>query len=154
METALVKWLLGTTLGKTVLVGAILGILGAIGYMAFRAYISKVEEVSRLETQMKEKTEEHNRTVKQHTDYVANVQKAIADDAREKDELRADMHVLMEKNHELSRILAEHNLAHLAAVKPNLVERRINNATERVFRELEEATSSAGVLATSTDTGR
>lgn len=47
-----------------------------------------------------------------------------------------------EKNlQNLRSILAEHDLEFLALNKPNLIEERINNATKKIFTDLERVTS-------------
>ena len=45
-------------------------------------------------------------------------------------------------NTELQRKLNDHNLTKLSSKKPGLIEKRINDATSKIFRELEEITSS------------
>ncbi|MCK5307051.1 MAG: hypothetical protein KAJ73_00430 [Zetaproteobacteria bacterium] len=45
-----------------------------------------------------------------------------------------------EKANELEKVLGKHNLGSLAQTKPGLVERVINDGTNRVFRELEDVT--------------
>lgn len=44
-------------------------------------------------------------------------------------------------NTELQRKLNDHNLTKLSSKKPGLIEKRINDATSKIFRELEEITS-------------
>ena len=44
-------------------------------------------------------------------------------------------------NTELQRKLNDHNLTKLSSKKPGLIEKRINEATSKIFRELEEITS-------------
>ena len=44
-------------------------------------------------------------------------------------------------NTELQSKLHDHNLTKLSSKKPGLIEKRINDATSKIFRELEEITS-------------
>ena len=46
-----------------------------------------------------------------------------------------------EYNTDLQRKLNDHNLTKLSSKKPGLIEKRINDATSKIFRELEEITS-------------
>ena len=48
-----------------------------------------------------------------------------------------------EYNTDLQRKLNDHNLTKLSSKKPGLIEKRINDATSKIFKELEEITSSS-----------
>ena len=44
---------------------------------------------------------------------------------------------------DLQRKLNDHNLTKLSSKKPGLIEKRVNDATSKIFKELEEITSSS-----------
>jgi len=48
-----------------------------------------------------------------------------------------------EYNTDLQRKLNDHNLTKLSSKKPGLIEKRVNDATSKIFKELEEITSSS-----------
>jgi len=48
-----------------------------------------------------------------------------------------------EYNTDLQRNLNDHNLTKLSSKKPGLIEKRVNDATSKIFKELEEITSSS-----------
>ena len=48
-----------------------------------------------------------------------------------------------EYNIDLQRKLNDHNLTKLSSKKPGLIEKRVNDATSKIFKELEEITSSS-----------
>ena len=48
-----------------------------------------------------------------------------------------------EYNTDLQRKLNDHNLTKLSSKKPGLIEKRINDATSKIFKELEEITASS-----------
>ncbi len=41
----------------------------------------------------------------------------------------------------LNQKLRDHNLTKLSAAKPGLIQRRVNDATAKIFKELEDITS-------------
>jgi hypothetical protein len=55
----------------------------------------------------------------------------------------ADLHTEVEAQHtklqQLQTTLAKHDLSRLAVAKPGLVENRINTATQKAFKDLEDA---------------
>lgn len=82
-------------------------------------------------------------------------------------DFKAQMQTLRQKNMQLDRRfknartqskvlekqLARHDLSTLARVKPGLVERRVNDATARVFQHIEEASRRTGDREGGTETG-
>lgn len=48
-----------------------------------------------------------------------------------------------EYNTDLQRKLNDHNLTKLSSKKPGLIEKRVNDATSKIFKELEEITASS-----------
>ena len=42
---------------------------------------------------------------------------------------------------EISQKLRDHNLTKLANAKPGLIQKRVNDATQKLFREMEEITA-------------
>ena len=65
----------------------------------------------------------------------------------ERDAERERVNTLTSRNNELQRdkdnylkIFRDHNLTRLARGKPGMIEKRINNGTEAVFRQVEEDT--------------
>jgi len=46
-------------------------------------------------------------------------------------------------NTDLQRKLNDHNLTKLSSKKPGLIEKRVNDATSKIFKELEEITASS-----------
>ena len=42
---------------------------------------------------------------------------------------------------EITEKLQKHNLTRLSAAKPGLIEKRVNEATSKIFKELEEITA-------------
>ena len=77
----------------------------------------------------------------------------------ERDAERAQVAALTTRNNELQkdkehylRIFKDHNLTRLARAKPGLIERRINNGTAEVFRQVENDTKNIMALDDNDDT--
>lgn len=64
----------------------------------------------------------------------------------EQDKLNTDLQTKLADSEtnvlKLKTLLAEHDLTYLAQQKPGLIEKRINNATQKVFTDLEQLTGS------------
>ena len=57
------------------------------------------------------------------------------------DQLNTDLRKSEEYGDELRETLNKHNLTHLANKKPGLIEKRMQNATDKLWGDLESATS-------------
>lgn len=120
--------------------------LSAIG----GGYAYHVSTVSKLETEVVQ-LEANNRTLKENQVQmeiaVKTAQESLAAAEANAKKSEAAMTALTQRNNELARekanymkIFKDHNLTRLARAKPALIEKRINNGTEKVFRDLENDT--------------
>lgn len=120
------------------------------------AYAYHQVTVSKLENTVIQ-LEANNRTLKENQVQLelavttAQASLKAAEENAKKSE--AAMSALTMKNNELARdkanymkIFKDHNLTRLARAKPGLIETRINNGTEKVFRDLENDTKELMVL--------
>lgn len=123
-----------------------LGLIGAAG----AAYAYHQVTVSGLEADVA-RIEADNRTLKQNQvqlkTAVATAEASLQ--AAEENAKKAEMAMsaLTARNNELQRekdnamrIFKDHNLTRLARAKPGLIEKRANNKTAKVFRDLENDT--------------
>ena len=55
--------------------------------------------------------------------------------------LQVELRKAEEYKDELNEKLREHNLTKLSAAKPGLIEKRVNEATSKIFKELETITA-------------
>jgi chromosome segregation ATPase len=120
-------------------VGAIAG-----GYSYHQVTVSKFEAgIAKLEA--------NNRTLKENQvqlDIAINTAEASLKAAEENaKKSEAAMSALTSRNQELNRekqtylkIFKDHNLTRLARARPGMIEKRINNGTQRVFEALENDT--------------
>jgi chromosome segregation ATPase len=120
-------------------VGAIAG-----GYSYHQVTVSKFEAgIAKLEA--------NNRTLKENQvqlDIAINTAEASLKAAEENaKKSEAAMNALTSRNQELNRekqtylkIFKDHNLTRLARARPGMIEKRINNGTQRVFEALENDT--------------
>jgi outer membrane murein-binding lipoprotein Lpp len=120
-------------------VGAIAG-----GYSYHQVTVSKFEAgIAKLES--------NNRTLKENQvqlDIAINTAEASLKAAEENaKKSEAAMNALTSRNQELNRekqtylkIFKDHNLTRLARARPGMIEKRINNGTQKVFEALENDT--------------
>ena len=128
---------------KIYLIVAFIGAIGG-GYAYHQVTVSKFEAgIAKLEA--------NNRTLKENQvqlDIAINTAEAslkAAEENQQKSE--AAMSELTSRNQELNRekqtylkIFKDHNLTRLARAKPGMIEKRINNGTQKVFEALENDT--------------
>lgn len=122
---------------------AVLAALGG-GYAYHQVTVSKLENtVIQLEA--------NNRTLKENQVQmeiaVKTAQESLAAAEANAKKSEAAMTALTQRNNELARekanymkIFKDHNLTRLARAKPGMIEKRINNGTAKVFRDLENDT--------------
>ena len=128
---------------RLVLLFAVIGIIGG-GYMYHQTTVAKYQaSVAQLEA--------NNRTLKENQVQmeiaVKTAQESLAAAEANAKKSEAAMSALTAKNNELAKdkanymkIFKDHNLTRLARAKPGMIETRINNGTEKVFRMLEDDT--------------
>jgi predicted nuclease with TOPRIM domain len=56
-------------------------------------------------------------------------------------DLQEDLKTVEKENNRLNKLFREHDLTDLAKRKPGLIEKRINDATEKVFDDIESITN-------------
>jgi len=114
------------------------------------AYAYHIVTVSNLEKNVVQ-LEANNRTLKENQlqlDIAINTAEASLKAAEENaKKSEAAMSALTSRNQELNRekqtylkIFKDHNLTRLARAKPGMIEKRINNGTQKVFEALENDT--------------
>jgi hypothetical protein len=128
---------------KIIFLFAVLSVIGG-GYAYHQVTVSKLEKtVTQLEA--------NNRTLKENQvqmeQAVKTAQESLAAAEANAKKSEAAMSALTAKNNELAKekanymkIFKDHNLTRLARAKPGMIEKRINNGTEKVFRMLEDDT--------------
>lgn len=126
-------------LGLIVIV--IAGTLGGGGYL----YINHMQkEVARLEAdaQTLKMNEERARNALESTeDALTRTSEQFAELAKKTQELEKQNREARAYQEELIGLLTRHDLEYLAYEKPGLIERRINDATSKVFASIESITT-------------
>lgn len=112
---------------------AVISLLTAVGVFAYNTYNSMKSQIETLIT--------NNATLKSVVDEQSTTLDAIEDNQNKQRILITDLQEKMDSAEqdaaELRQIFSEHNLTRLANEKPKLIEDRINDATNDVFRDLE-----------------
>ena len=112
---------------------AVISLLTAGGIFAYNTYNSMKSQIETLIA--------NNTTLKSVVDEQSTTLDAIENNQKRQRILITDLQEKMDSAEqdaaELHQIFSEHNLTRLANEKPKLIEDRINDATNDVFRDLE-----------------
>ena len=115
----------------------ILSVLGGCAYAAKYYYDTTQATIAQLRennAKLEVANEENQQTIKK-----------MGEDAKRlnalTDQLSADLRKAEEYGDELRNTLNKHDLTHLANKKPGLIEKRMQNATDKLWDDLESVTS-------------
>ena len=115
----------------------LVAILGGVGYGAKYYYDTTQNTIATLRDN-NAKLEVANKT------NTETINQMVADNQRLNaltDQLNSDLRKSEEYGDELRDTLNKHNLTHLANKKPGLIEKRMQNATDKLWDDLESVTS-------------
>ena len=124
----------------------IMGVLGAVGYGGYMYYKDTQSRIATL-TANNAKLET---AVQISEESIATLQGDIAKNAELNNKLQRELQTAEKYGDQLRATLQKHNLTHLANKKPGLIERKMQNATNRLWDDLADITNPNGVQS---DTG-
>ena len=115
----------------------VIGLLGGVAYGAKYYYDTTQNTIAQLrENNAKlEVANETNQATIRQMDVDSEVLNALTD------QLSLDLQKAEQYGDELRHTLNKHNLTHLANKKPGMIEKRMQNATNKLWSELESITS-------------
>lgn len=120
--------------------GYIIGVLLAGGILwGGWAFYNNLQD--RIET-LSASNERNENKLKETESRLEQVREDYQTTLREQSILEARSREAEEYNDELLRLLRNHDLTRLSRAKPGLIQNRVNNATEEIFKELESITAS------------
>ena len=119
----------------------IMGVLGAVGYGGYMYYNDTQERIAIL-TENNAKLET---AIEISEESIAILQGDITKNAELNRELQGQLQVAEQYGDQLRNTLRKHNLTHLANKKPGLIQRKMQNATNRLWDDLADITNSNGV---------
>jgi type II secretory pathway pseudopilin PulG len=119
----------------------IMGVLGAVGYGGYMYYKDTQQRIATL-TENNAKLEV---AVQISEDSVELLQDDIVKNAELNRELQKELQIAEQYGDQLRNTLRKHNLTHLANKKPGLIERKMQNATNRLWNDLADITNPDGV---------
>ena len=119
----------------------IMGVIGAVGYGGYMYYKDTQQRIATL-TENNAKLEV---AVQISEDSVELLQDDIEKNAELNRELQKELQVAEKYGDQLRNTLRKHNLTHLANKKPGLIERKMQNATNRLWNDLADITNPNGV---------
>jgi FtsZ-binding cell division protein ZapB len=114
-----------------------MGVLGAVGYGGYMYYKDTQQRIATL-TENNAKLET---AVQISEDSVSLLQNDIAQNAELNRELQKELQIAEGYGDQLRATLQKHNLTHLANKKPGLIERKMQNATNRLWDDLADITN-------------
>ena len=112
-------------------------IFGASGYFIYERIQALRENVHILKTNaevMSNSLEQSNETILQMQRNAEAIEQQIS-------ELNDGLREAESYKDEITEKLQKHNLTRLSAAKPGLIEKRVNEATSKIFKELEDITA-------------
>ena len=115
----------------------ILGILGGAAWAAKSYYVSTQNTIAQLR-------ENNAKLEVANQENQAKINQMVSDNKRLNeltDQLNIDLRKSEEYGDELRATLNKHNLTHLANKKPGLIEKRMQDATDKLWDDLESVTS-------------
>ena len=124
----------------------IMGVLGTVGYGGYMYYKDTQQRIAIL-TENNAKLEI---AIQISEESIATLQNDIVKNAELNRELQSQLQVAEQYGDQLRNTLRKHNLTHLANKKPGLIERKMQNATNRLWNDLVDITNPDGVQS---DTG-
>ena len=127
----------------------IMGVLGVVGYGGYMYYKDTQERIATL-TANNAKLET---AVQISEDSVALLQNDIVKNAELNSKLQNKLQIAEGYGDQLRATLQKHNLTHLANKKPGLIERKMQNATNRLWDDLADITNPNGVQPDTTGKG-
>ena len=115
---------------------AVVGLVGGVVYGGYYYYIdtqSRIQTLTENSARLEAVTKEQDNTI--------NV---LVKDQQKFEELNIELQSKLDKANEYKDVLIgklrKHDLAKLSMQKPGLIEKRINNGTNKLFKSLEELT--------------
>ena len=115
----------------------ILAILGGLCYTAYNYVMMTRQQIATL----RENSVKLESTVKESQKTITRMQKQQSQIEDATKELRIGLEKAEVYQDELNQKLRDHNLTKLSAAKPGLIQKRVNEATSKLFKEMEEITS-------------
>ena len=112
-------------------------ILGAGGYFVYERIQSLRENVQILKTN----AEVMNNSLNESNETIIQMQRNAEAIEQQISELNTGLREAEKYKDEITEKLQKHNLTRLSAAKPGLIEKRVNEATSKIFKELEEITA-------------
>jgi len=127
----------------------IMGVIGAVGYGGYLYYKDTQQRIATL-TENNAKLET---AIQISEESVATLQNDIAKNAELNRELQKELQTAEKYGDQLRATLQKHNLTHLANKKPGLIQRKMQNATNRLWDDLADITNPNGVQPNTTGKG-
>ena len=127
----------------------VMGVLGAVGYGGYLYYKDTQQRIATL-TENNAKLET---AIQISEESVATLQNDIAKNAELNRELQKELQTAEKYGDQLRATLQKHNLTHLANKKPGLIQRKMQNATNRLWDDLADITNPNGVQPDTTGEG-
>jgi hypothetical protein len=115
----------------------IMGVLGAVGYGGYMYYKDTQQRIATL-TENNAKLET---AIQISEESIATLQSDIAKNGELNRVLQKELQVAEQYGDQLRNTLRKHNLTHLANKKPGLIERKMQNATNRLWDDLADITN-------------
>ena len=115
----------------------VLGLVGGVvygGYYYYKDTQSRIQTLTENNSKLEVATQQQEKTIN-----------TLVEDAKKFEELNKELQVKLDKANRYKDVLIDklrkHDLAKLSQQKPGLVEKKINNGTQRLLEEFESITA-------------
>lgn len=115
----------------------LLAILSGLCYTAYSYVMMTRAEIATL----RENSAKLEGAIQQSQETITQMQRQQVQIEDATKELRIGLEKAEVYQDEISQKLRDHNLTKLANAKPGLIQKRVNDATQKLFREMEEITA-------------
>jgi hypothetical protein len=127
----------------------IMGVIGSVGYGGYMYYKDTQERIAILT--------KNNATLEVAAQLQEETINTMIEDVQRNSELnrelQKELQIAEKYGDQLRNTLRKHNLTHLANKKPGLIERKMQNATNRLWDDLADITNPNGVQPDTTGEG-
>lgn len=117
-------------------------LLAGLGYAAHKFQVTQLEgRINQLQTQTDQLRAENTAfqvAQEQNLATITNLQNQAQAQIQQMGEMTTQMAAIEKEKNEYLSIFRDHNLYRLARARPGMIEPRINNGTNEVFRQVEQ----------------
>ena len=123
-------------------------VMGGLGYWYYKDSQATIAALTQNNATLRANQAQLEEAIRTSNETIARQQADAAQFEQANNDLRSRLNEAEVYQDELASRLARHDLTRLTLQRPGLIETRVNNATERLFREMEGLTGAPNPVTT------